>query len=88
MMHCSINIIRTFLLIFRPTGLYSSKPFHFIDKRNRCNTVNVPKINTLVQLPSKVGHSYQVRWVKATIILAYSEGSFDLNSAEAPNILT
>ena len=32
--------------------------------------------------------SYRVRSVKAAIILAYSEASFDLNSAEAPNILT
>ena len=30
----------------------------------------------------------RVRWIKAAIILAYSEGSFDLNPAEAPNILT
>jgi len=32
--------------------------------------------------------SYRVRCFKAAIILAYSEGSFDLNPAEAPNILT
>jgi hypothetical protein len=32
--------------------------------------------------------SYRARWFKAAVILAYSDGSFDLNPAEAKNNLT